>query len=725
MMVGMFSAIRRVRISTSLNVLFGVCVLVMGGQASVALVDAWSNTQAAGRVSELAIANRELFNAVQNVRADRGPTRVALEAKDPADPKLITELQGFRTKATPAVDAVIVICGRIRCADGDVAGNLRRAADNAFALREPADAAVRLPLAQRRAGIAKEWNDKATVLVNELERVSVALTDQVRMVDPDFAELVGIKEAAWIARDGVGLERTALQEQMAAKTMSADAKVKMAILRGQADAGWRTVKMLSARSGVPATIVTSAKTAQDKAFGDYPKMRDQIIQALGAQQPVPVTEQQMFGVGMQALDALVGVCSAAIEQVIARADRQMQAARLQLAANAVLLALAIGVGVIGFLFAWKRIARPVKALAQAMLQMADGDLACDVPGRARQDEIGDVARAADTFRGGLVRMRALEVEQKEAEARAVSERRAAEEREAALRLAAETKAASDRKSAVHALAEQFESTVGHIIDTVSSAAVELEAAAGTLTQTADVTQRLAGTVAAASEQASANVQSVASATEEMTSSVQEISRQVHESNRIAVEAVEQAAQTDARIGELSAAAGRIGDVVKLITAIAEQTNLLALNATIEAARAGEAGKGFAVVAQEVKALAAQTAKATEEISTQITGMQAATGESVAAIKAIASTITRIADIATTVAGAVEEQGAATDDIARNVQQASRGTSEVATNITDVNRGAAETGRASTQVLASARSLAKESNILKSEVGKFIATVRTA
>jgi methyl-accepting chemotaxis protein len=221
------------------------------------------------------------------------------------------------------------------------------------------------------------------------------------------------------------------------------------------------------------------------------------------------------------------------------------------------------------------------------------------------------------------------------------------------------------------------------------------------------------------------VQSVASATEEMTSSVNEISRQVQESAKIAGDAVKQAQETDARINELSQAAGRIGDVVKLITAIAEQTNLLALNATIEAARAGEAGRGFAVVASEVKALAAQTGKATEEISAQIAGMQTATQDSVAAIKAIGGTIGRISEIASTISAAVEEQGAATQEIARNVGEAAKGTQQVASNITDVNRGASETGSASAQVLSSAQSLSSESNHLKLEVDKFLSTVRAA
>jgi len=233
------------------------------------------------------------------------------------------------------------------------------------------------------------------------------------------------------------------------------------------------------------------------------------------------------------------------------------------------------------------------------------------------------------------------------------------------------------------------------------------------------------TVTAASEQASANVEAVAGATEEMSSSVNEISRQVHESSRIASEAVHQAAKTDSRIAQLTQAATRIGDVVALITAIAEQTNLLALNATIEAARAGDAGRGFAVVASEVKQLASQTAKATEEIGTQVAGMQAATNESVAAIKEIGGTIGRISEIALAIAGAVEEQDSVTKDIARNVQQAAAGTSQVVSHIGEVNRGASETGSASANLLTSAQSLSGESHRLKSEVEKFLSTVRAA
>jgi methyl-accepting chemotaxis protein len=261
-----------------------------------------------------------------------------------------------------------------------------------------------------------------------------------------------------------------------------------------------------------------------------------------------------------------------------------------------------------------------------------------------------------------------------------------------------------------------------IITSLSTASGELENTARALSDNAGNTTRLAAVVASASEDASNNVQSVASATEELASSVREISSQVQESNRIAADAVQQANETDSRINALSQAAGRIGDVIKLITSVAEQTNLLALNATIEAARAGEAGRGFAVVAQEVKALAAQTAKATDEIGIQIAGMQTATQEAVGSIKMISSTIGKISEITSAISAAIEEQGAATQEISGNIQRTANGTTQVAGTIAEVSQGANQTGAASSQLLSSARQLSDSTTSLQAEIDGFLKSI---
>ncbi|RXH40772.1 methyl-accepting chemotaxis protein [Bradyrhizobium zhanjiangense] len=400
------------------------------------------------------------------------------------------------------------------------------------------------------------------------------------------------------------------------------------------------------------------------------------------------------------VDDLVGVAN----EFAARRKGELLVELERVANFAIIVGVFVMLMLIGSaVFSVSSIARPIRRIGDVLLQLAGGNKAVEIPYTARGDEVGDNARAAQTFKDNLIRIEQMEAEQKQQEAAA----------------------AAQRKEEMIRLAGAFEATVGSIINSVSAASQQLESAAGTLSGTAEETQQLSGMVAAASEEASTNVGAVASAAEEMSTSVVEISRQVHDSSRIAGEAVKQAERTDIRINELLKAAGRIGDVVKLITAIAEQTNLLALNATIEAARAGESGRGFAVVASEVKALAAQTARATEEIGTQIAGMQAATEDSVGAIKEIGATIARISDISTTIAATIEEQGAATSEIARNVSEAAKGTVEVADKIAQVSHGASATGAASGQVLASARSLSTESGLLKAEVEKFLNTVRAA
>ncbi|CAN5213765.1 Cache 3/Cache 2 fusion domain-containing protein [soil metagenome] len=351
----------------------------------------------------------------------------------------------------------------------------------------------------------------------------------------------------------------------------------------------------------------------------------------------------------------------------------------------------------------RSVTKPLRSVTDTLTSLADGKPDVTINHVDRYDEIGSIARTIGVFKANSMERRRLEAERKTTEA----------------------ESAQRRKTELQSFVDEFQSNVGGIIDKVLHSSGEFENAARNLTGTARNTAHLSKASADASTQASEHVRNAAAASEELSASIAEISRRVQESNGIAADAVQQAVATDARMADLSKAGDRIGDVVKLITSIAEQTNLLALNATIEAARAGEAGRGFAVVAQEVKNLAGQTAKATDEISSHIVNMQSATRESVAAIKAIGQTIEQINDIATSIAAAVEQQGAATEEIAKSVQAAASVTTEVATNVGEVADGANQTGETSDEIFKSAQALSGESLHLQAEVKRFLDGVRAA
>ena len=351
----------------------------------------------------------------------------------------------------------------------------------------------------------------------------------------------------------------------------------------------------------------------------------------------------------------------------------------------------------------RQVTKPLKAVAETLTVLAEGRTDVEVRYADRHDEIGMIARTVGVFKTNRIERRQLEAE----------------------RLSAEKSAIERRKAELNQFVEAFRTKIGGIIEQVMSSSDRFEKDAQQLSLTAHSTAEMSGQSADTSRQASEHVRSAATASNELSQSIVEISRRVQDSNSVAADAVKQANATDQRMAELTAAGDRIGDVVKLITSIAEQTNLLALNATIEAARAGDAGRGFAVVAQEVKNLAGQTAKATDEISSHIVNMQRATGESVEAIKAIGLTIERISEITTAISSAVEEQGAATQNIAHGVEAAAGGTLNVAENIERVAQGASETETTSSQILQSARALSGVSVHLRDEVEKFLDSVRAA
>jgi methyl-accepting chemotaxis protein len=364
-----------------------------------------------------------------------------------------------------------------------------------------------------------------------------------------------------------------------------------------------------------------------------------------------------------------------------------------------------GLLIAGFAAFWlgRGIVVPLTETCASMDRLIKGDLGFHVPFSDRRNEIGRIARSLQVFKDHLVEANRLRAEQEETKARAAAERRAV----------------------LSQIADDFERSVGGVIQGTTSAAGELQHSASSMSTIAEGTRDQSAKVAAAAEQAATNVQTVAASAEELSSSIKEIARQVTQSSSIAQSAVQQVANTEALVEKLAEASQKIGEVMALIQTIAEQTNLLALNATIESARAGETGKGFAVVANEVKALSAQTAKATEEITSQIAGIRDATGSAVIAIREIGTTIGHMNEITGSIAAAVEEQGAATQEIARSVQQAAQGTQGVTQNIVGVREASAQVGAASTLVLDAAGQLSTQSDQLKSETEKFLGGIRAA
>ncbi len=498
-----------------------------------------------------------------------------------------------------------------------------------------------------------------------------------------------------------GLRAIVLSALTASELGTAEQNVKADLAEMSAD--FAAVVAANKALPLPADIKQALESV-DAPLASYVEKAKATVAAAFADRQQALAAMPEFNARFEELEKSLEAVGEQIEGEAKRinAESEAFAATTSWITNAAIVLSISGV-LMTLLFMLRGIVNPLAALEQAMTRLSQGHRTSEIPGADRTDEIGTMSRALGVFARGIEDNERLRAEHQDAE----------------------RKASEARRTARHSLAKEFEGTVGTIIEKVVAAVGSLEGIAKQLTRSADATKQLSTMVGTASEVTSGNVGSVATATEQLSTAVGEIERQISESASAASQAVAKANASNTRVTELLAAANRIGDVVGLINTIASQTNLLALNATIEAARAGEAGKGFAVVAQEVKALATQTAKATSDIANQIQGMQTATQDAVDAIGGVVETIGKISDISNAISAAVAEQATATQDISHNVMEAAKGTSEVTANICEVNESANETGKASSVVLSSAVTLSSESNALKAEVTRFLATLRAA
>ncbi|SFK95672.1 methyl-accepting chemotaxis protein [Falsiroseomonas stagni] len=650
-------------------------------------------------------ANR-FASGLFEVLMERLATNNALQAPGPAGPEALAEIN--RRRAAVAADFAPGLAGLSAqefTGKEALLRDLRAALERADDARRRADDALRLPRDSRDEALRRDYVPTITASVDAALRVWFAASHAVATEDPTLARLAVVKELGWRLRDTAGLERSNIAAAITAgQPVAADRVAANAAIRGRVDLLWDQVGNLAPLAD-PAThpaLRAAIEEARRSYFEGFRSLADRMVRE-GAAGRYSMEAGAFVETTTPQLGTLLGVLAGASRASEARAATLIGDAERALLISSLLLMLALAVAATASWLVNRRVARPLAALSGATTRIANGALDLDVPGAGSGDEVGAVADAVVVLRDGARRIEALEAEAE----------------------AARQRAAQDRVAAQQALAQEVERSLGGIASALAETVTGLDQATDRLSGTARRTGRDAEAAVGGAQQTSANVQTVAAAAEEMAASIQEISRQVAEAATVAHRAAEEAGATDRTVQALAEGAGRIGEVVKLIGDIAGQTNLLALNATIEAARAGEAGKGFAVVASEVKTLAAQTARATEEIGRQIAEMQAATGQAVEAIRLIGSTVGRSSEIATSIAAAVEEQGAATQEIARNVAEAARGTNEVSAGVDRLRDGVEDTVQSLGTLHSASAEVGRQGTALRGELAALVTKLRQA
>ena len=678
------------------------CCVMIG--ISLDAWSSWGHLQIANRVSVIADTSAYVFKAMHNLRTDRSTTERLLNSDQPMDGDIEKYLRSLRDAEMPAMASALELFPTMDFAQRET---LVPEFDRLFKLltaeQKESWEAIAKPKAARRPELAKEYMTTTQGLLDTLDRLSGALVGAVNHQDATIDQLLAIKQIAWLLRNTGGEASLIISKGLAAGRITPEIQQNYTKFVGGTDIAWNALELTAGGMQLPSALA-AAIAANKSAYFDpqYLALRQRLMTALVAGEKTELTANQWSPITVGRLAGAVGVAEAALDAAKERTATLRSEAQRSLVMQLVLLALAIALAVGAQITVRRRVITPLLNMRDAMLKVASGDLAVDSGYVERRDEIGALAGALETFKQQAVDKLRIEAQEREHNAGAAA-----------------------RQQAIEAHVGEFEGLVRQTLQQLGEASGQMRTTSSGLSAVSRQTNERVEVAQKASGEASMSVETVAAASEQLSASINDISQQAAHAAGIASRAVGQARDTDGTVQGLAKSASRIGEVVGLINTIAAQTNLLALNATIEAARAGDAGRGFAVVASEVKSLASQTAKATEDISEQIADIQKVAGDAIDAIKGIGSIIGEVNEVATAIATAVQQQGAATQEISRSTQHAALGTKNVSDNITGVKADADAAAAAAEDVKVASKTLEIQSQQLGSQVTQFLGKIRAA
>ena len=666
--------------------------------------DSWGRLQVAGRISVITDASANMFKAMHNLRTDRSTTNRLVNGDAPFDNDIQKYLRNLRDAEMPAMSNALALLGKIEFAQqATLVPEFDRLFKTLTALQKESWEAMGQPKASRRSTLAKEYMETTQGLLTTLDRLSGTLAATVNHQDPMIDQLLAIKQIAWLLRNTAGEASLLISNGLAAGKLPPEALLAHTKFSGGADAAWNALELTAAGMQLPPAL-SSAMAATKKAYfePDYLALRERLLTTLIAGEKAELTANAWSPVTVGRLSSAVGVAEAALDTARDHTVVQYVTAQRALIMQLVLLATALALTFGALLLVTRRVIKPLHNMRDAMLKVAAGDLSVDTGYATRKDEIGALAGALETFKRQAEDKVRIEAQERERNAGAMA-----------------------RQKAIESYVGEFENMVHQTLNQLGDASGQMRTTSDGLSTVSRQTNARVQVAEKASSEASMSVETVAAASEQLSASINDISQQAAHAAGIASRAVSQARETDGTVQGLATSAAKIGEVIGLINSIAAQTNLLALNATIEAARAGDAGRGFAVVASEVKSLASQTAKATEEISEQISEIQKVAGDAIDAIKGIGGIIGEVNEVATAIAAAVQEQGAATQEITRSTQLAAQGTKNVSDNITGVKADADAAAVAADDVKQASETLETQSKQLGTQVTQFLGKIRAA